>query len=94
MGRKKGNIFCVQVEGKSMVDAYIDDGDRVLVERTNSAHSGEMVVAFLDDGSVTLKRLKVEKENIFLIPENRDFTPIKVTELRIVGRVIGVLRKY
>lgn len=94
VGRKKGNIFCVQVEGKSMVDAYIDDGDRVLVERTNSAHSGEMVVAFLEDGSVTLKRLKIEKENIFLIPENRDFTPIKVKELRIVGRVIGVLRKY
>jgi repressor LexA len=94
VGRKKGNIFCIQVEGKSMVDAYIDDGDRVLVERTNLANSGEMVVAFLEDGSVTLKRLKIEKEKIFLIPENRDFDPIEVKELRIVGRVIGVLRKY
>lgn len=94
VGRKKGNIFCIRVDGKSMVDAYIDDGDRVLVERTNSASSGEMVVAFLDDGSVTLKRLKIEDGSIFLVPENPEFKPIQVRELRILGRVIGVLRKY
>jgi len=94
VGRKRGNIFCVHVDGKSMVDAYIDDGDRVLVERTNSANSGEMVVAFLDDGSVTLKRLRVENGDVFLVPENPAFEPIKVRQLRILGRVIGVLRKY
>ena len=94
VGRRRGNIFCIQVEGKSMVDAYIDDGDRVLLERTNVANSGEMVVAYLDDGSVTLKRLKIENGDIFLIPENPEFTPIMVKELRILGRVIGVLRKY
>jgi repressor LexA len=94
LGRKKGNVFCVQVEGKSMVDAYIDDGDRVLVERTNTAHSGEMVVAYLEDGSITLKRLKIEGGRIFLIPENPEFEPIEVSQLRILGRVIGVMRKY
>jgi len=94
VGRKRGNIFCIQVDGKSMVDAYIDDGDRVLVERTNAANSGEMVVAFLDDGSVTLKRLRIENGNIFLVPENREFEPIKVKELKVLGRVVGVLRKY
>jgi len=94
VGRKKGNIFCIHVDGKSMVDAYIDDGDRVLVERTNSANSGEMVVAFLEDGSVTLKRLRVENGDVFLVPENPEFDPIKVKELRVLGRVIGVLRKY
>ncbi|MFW6137358.1 MAG: transcriptional repressor LexA [Candidatus Aminicenantaceae bacterium] len=94
VGRKKGNVFCVQVEGKSMVDAYIDDGDRVLVERTNLAHSGEMVVAFLDDGSITLKRLKLDNGHVFLIPENPEFKPIRVSRLKILGRVIGVLRKY
>jgi len=94
VGRKKGNIFCIHVDGKSMVDAYIDEGDRVLVERTNSASSGEMVIALLDDGSVTLKRLKIEDENVFLMPENPEFKPIKVRELRILGRVIGILRKY
>lgn len=94
VGRKRGNIFCIQVDGKSMVDAYIDDGDRVLVERTNSANSGEMVVAFLDDDSVTLKRLRIENESVFLVPENPEFEPIRVKELRVLGRVIGVLRKY
>jgi repressor LexA len=94
LGRRRGNVFCVQVEGKSMVDAYIDDGDRVLVERTNTANSGEMVVVFLEDGSITLKRLKINKGKIFLIPENPEFEPIEVTELKILGRVIGVLRKY
>ncbi len=49
-----------------MVEAYFDDGDWVLLERTNSASSGEMVVALLDDGSVTLKRLKIEDGNVFL----------------------------
>lgn len=94
VGRKKGNIFCISVEGKSMVDAYIDDGDRVLVERTNAANSGEMVVALLDDGSVTLKRLRVENGDVFLVPENPEFEAVKVRGLRILGRVIGVLRKY
>lgn len=94
IGRRRGNIFCIHVEGKSMVDAFIDDGDRVLIERTNSANSGEMVVALLDDGSVTLKRLRIEDGNIFLVPENPEFEPIKVKELRVLGRVIGVLRKY
>ncbi len=94
VGRKEGNVFCIHVDGKSMVDAYIDDGDWVLVERTNSANSGEMVVTLLDDGSVTLKRLKMKDGDIFLIPENPEFEPIKVKRLKILGRVIGVLRKY
>jgi repressor LexA len=94
VGRRRGNVFCIRVAGKSMVDAYIDDGDRVLLERTNTASSGEMVVARLDDGSVTLKRLRREDGRIFLVPENPDFKPIEVKELRVVGRVIGLLRKY
>jgi repressor LexA len=94
IGRKRGNVFCIQIDGKSMVDAYIDDGDRVLVERTNTASSGEVIVALLDDGTVTLKRLKIENGNIFLIPENPNFKQIQVKELRVLGRVVGVLRKY
>ena len=94
VGRRKGNIFCIRVDGKSMVDAYIDDGDWVLVERTNSANSGEMVVTLLDDGSVTLKRLKMKDGEVLLVPENPEFEPIKVKELKVLGRVIGVLRKY
>jgi repressor LexA len=94
VGRKKGNIFCITVDGKSMVDAYIDDGDRVLVERTSTASSGEMIIASLEDGSVTLKRLRIENGSIFLVPENPSFEPFAVSDLKILGRVIGVLRKY
>jgi repressor LexA len=94
VGRRRGNIFCIRVAGKSMVDAYIDDGDRVLLERTNTANSGEMVVARLDDGAVTLKRLRRENGRIWLVPENPEFAAIEVKELRVVGRVIGLLRKY
>jgi repressor LexA len=93
VGRRE-NIFCIRVAGKSMVDAYIDDGDQVLLERTNTANSGEMVVARLDDASVTLKRLRRENGRILLVPENPEFAPIEVKELRVVGRVIGLLRKY
>ena len=95
LGRRRGNIFCICVEGKSMIDAYIDDGDNVLLERTNSANSGEMVVALLEDGSVTLKRLRREDGRTFLVPENPAYKPIEVAgDIRVLGRVIGVLRKY
>ncbi len=53
-----------------------------------------MVVALLNDGSVTLKRLRLEKGKAFLVPENPEFEEIEVEELKILGRVIGVLRKY
>ncbi len=94
VGRRRGNIFCIRVDGKSMIDAYIDDGDHVLLERTNTANSGEMVVARLEDGSVTLKRLRRDNGHVFLVPENPAFQPIEAPEARILGRVIGVLRKY
>jgi repressor LexA len=94
VGRRRGNIFCIRVDGKSMIDAYIDHGDHVLLERTNTAHSGEMVVALLADGSVTLKRLRQDEGGTFLVPENPAFQPIEVKEARILGRVVGVLRKY
>ena len=93
-GRKSGNLFCLKVTGKSMIDAYIDDGDLVVIERTETANSGEMVVALLEDGTVTLKRLRREKDRVLLVPENPAFKPIEVKEVRIIGRVAGVIRKY
>jgi repressor LexA len=53
-----------------------------------------MVVALLEDGSVTLKRLRRTNGQVFLIPENPAFQPIEVPSARILGRVIGVMRKY
>ena len=94
VGRRRGNVFCVRVDGKSMIDAYIDDGDHVLLERTSQANSGEMVVAMLDDGSVTLKRLRRDNGRLFLVPENPAFQPIEAASAKILGRVIGIMRKY
>jgi repressor LexA len=94
VGRRRGNVFCIRVDGKSMIDAYIDDGDHVLLERTNTASSGEMVVAMLGDGSVTLKRLKRDDGQVLLVPENPAYQPIAAPDAKILGRVIGVLRKY
>ena len=94
VGRRRGNIFCIRVDGKSMIDAYIDDGDHVLLERTNTASSGEMVVAMLGDGSVTLKRLRQDDGRVYLMPENPAFQPIEAGDAKILGRVVGVLRKY
>jgi len=94
VGKKRGNVFLIRVAGKSMIDACIDDGDHVLLERTDAVNSGEMVVALLEDGSVTLKRLRKEAGKVFLMPENPAFQPIEVGGGKVLGRVIGVLRKY
>ncbi len=94
VGRRREQVFGLRVQGRSMIDAYIDDGDIVLIERTERASPGEMVVAQLEDGSVTLKRLKLEGNRVFLVPENPEFAPLEVKELRLIGRVIGLLRKY
>lgn len=94
IGRRRGNVFCIRVQGKSMIDAFIDDGDHVLLERTNTVASGEMIVGRLDDGTVTLKRLRRENGRTILVPENPAFQPFEVENLVVLGRVIGILRKY
>jgi len=94
IGRRRGNVFCLRVQGKSMIDAFIDDGDHVLLERTNTVASGEMIVGRLEDGTVTLKRLRRENGRTILVPENPAYQPFEVENLLVLGRVIGILRKY
>jgi SOS-response transcriptional repressor LexA len=76
-----------------MKDAYIQDNDLVLIKRTSQADPGQMVVARLGDGSITLKRLKRIKDAYILVPENPDYEPI-TTSFQLVGKVVGVLRRY
>ncbi len=87
-------VIALRVKGLSMKDAYINDGDIVVIKLTETAYDGDFVVAMLEDGEITLKRLKMEKNGFLLVPENADFSPIRVKNLRIVGKVIGILRKY
>jgi len=90
------DVFVLQVKGESMKDEHIVDGDYVLVEKTESAHDGEIVVALVEGTDATLKRLYREGVNIRLQPSNMAMKPIVVPakSVQVQGRVIGVLRKY
>jgi repressor LexA len=90
------DVFALEVRGESMQDEHILDGDYVLVEKTKSAHNGDIVVALVEGTDATLKRLYREGENIRLQPSNARMKPIIVPakDVQVQGRVIGVLRKY
>ena len=88
-------LFVLKVQGDSMRDARIFDGDLVLVKVQPRAVPGEIVVAMVDD-EVTIKRFQVDGKAVVLKPENEDFAPIaigKEKRFRILGKVIGVFRK-
>jgi repressor LexA len=89
-------VFVLQVRGDSMQDEAILDGDYVLVEKSKTAHNGDIVVAIVNRDDATLKRLYREGDNIRLQPSNANMKPIVVhaSAVEIQGRVIGVLRKY
>ena len=89
-----GSTFALQVEGESMRDEGILDGDLVLLERAQVAHNGDRVVALLEDGSTTLKTFYKEADHIRLQPANPDFEPIRVKFCQIQGIVKGVVRRY
>jgi repressor LexA len=90
------DVFVLQVKGESMKDEHIVDGDYVLVEKTNSARDGEIVVALVDGTDATLKRFYREGVNVRLQPANTSMKPIIVPakSVALQGRVVGVLRKY
>jgi repressor LexA len=89
-------VFVLEVRGESMQDEAILDGDYVLVEKTKTAHNGDIVVALVDRMDATLKRFYREGDSIRLQPSNATMKPIMVpaASVEIQGRVIGVLRKY
>jgi repressor LexA len=89
-------VFALQVRGESMRDEHIVDGDFVLVEKTNTARSGEIVVALVRGSETTLKRYYPEGSLIRLQPANTEMEPIFVpaAQVAIQGRVLGMLRKY
>ena len=89
----KGEVYCLEVSGSSMIDEHICDGDIVVIKKQDSAENGQIVVAILDDGSATLKTYRRSRTGqIMLIPANPTMKPIKVKDVRIKGRLIGVLR--
>ena len=90
------DVFVLQVRGDSMVDEHIVNGDYILVEKSEAAHDGEIVVALVDGVDATLKRFYREGDRVRLQPSNASMQPIVVPagSVRVQGRVIGVLRRY
>ena len=91
-----GEHYALEVEGDSMVEAGIHDGDHVIIQRCADAENGAIVVALVDREEVTLKRLRRKGASIALEPANKDyetriFGPDRV---RVQGRLVGLLRKY
>jgi len=92
--RTQNSTFALKVEGDSMRDEGILDGDFVLIERTQVAANGDKVVALLPDGSTTLKTFFKEDDHIRLQPANPNFDPIRVKYCQVQGIVKGVVRRY
>lgn len=86
--------YVLQVKGESMIDDGILDGDFVVIEETNQAHNGDIVVAMMDNGVVTLKRFYKEKDQVKLMPANASMQPIFAKSVTIQGKCVGVIRRY
>ncbi len=88
-------VYALRVQGDSMIEDAIREGDIVLVERRSTAHNGETVVAVLPEGEATLKRFYREEDGqIRLQPANALLAPLRVREVEIRGVVIGVVRRF
>jgi len=94
MASGKKRTYVLQVRGESMIEDGIMDGDHVIIEQTEAANNGEIVVALLDNGMATLKRFFKEETRIRLMPANAKMQPIFVKNVRIQGRVVGLVRRY
>ncbi len=92
-GYDKSNLFALRVEGESMIDAGILDGDVVIVNRCSWADNGEIVVVMVED-SATVKRFFKEDGHYRLQPENKTMSPIVVKKADVLGKVIAVQRYY
>lgn len=90
---ERGPLFMLGVQGNSMIGAGILNGDYVLVKQQNHAVNGDIVVALIEDDA-TVKRFFREKDYIRLQPENEAISPILVKDVTILGKVIGLYRKF
>jgi repressor LexA len=91
---KKAQTYLLEVDGDSMIDAHIEKGDMVLVEKTNQAKDGDIVIAEVD-GEFTMKYFRKKEEKVWLEPANKNYKPIyPVHSLNINAVLKAVIRKY
>ena len=88
--------YVLEVQGDSMIDAGILDGDLVIIRETQSADNGDIVVALIDNSEATLKRLRKHGKQVELIPDNQSMSPMKYSadRINIQGVVVGQARMY
>jgi repressor LexA len=91
-----GEYYALEVDGESMIEAGILDGDIAVIERTETAENGTIVVALVDDSEVTLKRIRRKGESIALEPANIDFETriFGPGRVQVQGRLKGIMRDY
>ena len=91
-----GSYYALDVDGDSMIEEGILDGDRVVIERCDSANNGQIVVALVDEEEATLKTLQKRGPDIALEPANKDYETqvYPANRVRIQGRLVGLLRQY
>jgi repressor LexA len=90
----KKTAYVLQVKGESMIEDGILDGDYVVIEKSEIASNGDIVVALVDDNLATLKRFYKEGERVVLKPANSAMQPIYPNSLKIQGIAVGVVRKF
>ena len=90
------NTYALKVQGHSMIDDNIQDGDIIIVEKRESAENGQSVVALINNEQVTLTKFYIEQDGIRLQPANPDMEPIllKNEDVQVLGVVAGVIRAY
>jgi repressor LexA len=90
------NTYALKVQGHSMIDDNIQDGDIIVVEKQMTAENGQSVVALINNEQVTLKKFYIEADGIRLQPANPDMEPIilKNEEVQVLGIVSGVIRSF
>ena len=87
------DTFVLRVRGKSMIEDHIDNGDYVVIQPQETARDGDIVVALLEDSTATLKRFYKERDRVRLQPANSEMEPIYARDVKIQGKVIGVIRR-
>jgi len=92
----RGNCFILRVQGDSMIEEHIADGDYVIVESREQADNGQTVVALVDGENVTLKKIYRDGEQVRLVPANEALSPLVLEgdRVKVQGVVVGVMRKY
>ena len=90
----KKETFTLKVSGESMINIGIYDGDILIVERQNTANNGDTVVAMNSDNEVTVKTFYKEKDHFRLQPENDTMEPIILKEVTILGKAVGLYRRF